>query len=829
MSDLPWVGCLRDLRIDVHPVNPWVLFTPDGKTLHIWNYKNGKLVTVWRMSGMDKAREAKFIFRKDWIVARHVKGFVVYEMKATNLTMCPGIIAEALCKGQAPNLRIITRQDTSVLNRVVVHPTLPYLLSGGARLVLWNWERKWDPTIFRGHSLNVYDVAFSPQDSHIFASTSKDRTIKMWSTQSKSVVQTLRDEDMERAHKIGFCTGLRKLLVSTTNQLEPFARVWDYETGVCIAKLEGSGIILAFFHPHLPYIFTGAKGGEIKVWRESNYVPVSSYYPRTGMTRGSIVAITPGKNNALVLGLRGQFLVVDVTITGKGRDEDGDIHIVRTPGANTSNERMATDESELQSRHDKDIVETEKGHGQTLMVQMERKWQKSLDDLRAEHLNKEKVQAKRLRLLKGRIRSEKAHRNAVAKELSKSRLSNQQLQGSLQKEVTERRIADELRKHLAKRVRELEEEKAMLMGKSKKLRLKIRKLQIVKGAENQDATRLKIRKLQKGAENEDTTCEQWEVQEFSLEQLEAATDNFDEKRKICGDGDQDLCTYQGELQDGTPVVVRKGRTASSQEIDSGKFKTDSEVVDRLKMLRHPHLFNLMGICYQANSLVYKHQANGSVKDWIAGGGNSEIQNSKGVIVLGWSSRFRVMVEVARALCFLHSNPLRSGGPIIHRAIKPANILLDNQLVANIGGVEHALLGPHWEEGVQSSTRSFMILDCDSQYMAPESFRSKVFDEKTDIFAFGITMLEMLTGKFWDALELVQDAIGKDDATFQRVLDGSAGCWDVRLAREVAELALNCASLNRHNRPSMMGSHGAILPILEGIARKAKLEEQAGKA
>ncbi|GBG73151.1 hypothetical protein CBR_g12869 [Chara braunii] len=304
----------RDLRIDVHPWKPWVLFTHDGRTVQIWNYENRTLVAFWRVRKGHDAREAKFIAQKDWIVVRHSQGFVVYEIDASDL---PRITAGTESyEREALDFPIVAAQDTPFVNKMAVHHSLPYILTGCASISLWNWEREWELTTFRGHTQPVTDVTCHPTDSFVLASASYDGTVKVWDMESKSVMRTLQGDGMKRANAVQFCTGQeKKLLVSTTNCLEPFARVWDYESGVCVAKLQGSGIAFSFFHPHLPYIFTAAKSGEVKLWRESNYELVSSHYPRTSTAHGSVVGITPCKSsNMLILGLRGRFSVVEIQV-----------------------------------------------------------------------------------------------------------------------------------------------------------------------------------------------------------------------------------------------------------------------------------------------------------------------------------------------------------------------------------------------------------------------------------------------------------------------------------------------------------------------------------
>ncbi|GBG45461.1 hypothetical protein CBR_g86152 [Chara braunii] len=250
-----------------------------------------------------------------------------------------------------------------------------------------------------------------------------------------------------------------------------------------------------------------------------------------------------------------------------------------------------------------------------------------------------------------------------------------------------------------------------------------------------------------------------------------------------------------------------------------EFRT--KVIDRLKALRHPYLLTLLGACYEEKCLVYEHMENGSVKDCITCG-----EGQQGRRGLPWYVRFRVMAEVARAVCFLHSSSPATGhrGPIIHRAIKPANIFLNESFAAKLGEVDQALLASDRTRGVQrraGETSVRLVLGSSSQYIAPEYFQCGVLNEQTDIYALGITLLEMLTGKFWNALRIVEDAI-EDEAAFKNALDPNAGCWDIALAREIANLGLSCASFSKRCRPNKVSDW--ILPVLEEVAQKVALTD-----
>ncbi|GBG42555.1 hypothetical protein CBR_g75985, partial [Chara braunii] len=312
-----------------------------------------------------------------------------------------------------------------------------------------------------------------------------------------------------------------------------------------------------------------------------------------------------------------------------------------------------------------------------------------------------------------------------------------------------------------------------------------------------------------------------EVREYSYKELQDATDNFAITCEFGDHGDQNGSNtiYRGKLCEVTAITVKQlGGTEDGPKLHPSEFRT--KVVDRLKALRHPHLLTLLGVCYEEKCLVYEHMENGSVKDCITCG------EGQGRRVLPWYVRFRVMAEVARAVCFLHSTTPATGGPIIHRAIKPANIFLDESFAAKLGEVDQALLVSDQTRGVQRGhgareTSVRLVLGSNSQYIAPEYFQCGVLNEKTDIYALGITLLEMLTGKFWNALGIIEDAI-EDEAAFKNALDPNAGCWDIALAREIANLGLSCASSSKRCRPNKVSD--GILLVLEQVAQKVALTD-----
>ncbi|GBG59812.1 hypothetical protein CBR_g54914 [Chara braunii] len=438
------------------------------------------------------------------------------------------------------------------------------------------------------------------------------------------------------------------------------------------------------------------------------------------------------------------------------------------------------------------------------LIELTKKIEQVFGELKAEHQRVLELE-KEVQTVVGRLEESKQEIQEVKSELQEEK---SKLQEMIKSKAC---LADKISELVSERERQAEKD-----AKSRAhLEERISKLESEKERPPQKVQELEQRLQEDVGDTHTMRIEFPLLQEFSSEELQVATENFDVKWKL-EQGDQHEDGYRGKLNDGTLVMVKKIRDVSRQAIPHDTLK--SKVVDRWKLLRHPHVLTLLGVCYEESCLVYEHMARGTVKDWIACARQS-----------AWYARFRVMAEVARGLCFLHSDPLGTGGPIVHSAIRPTTIFLDGNFVAKIGCVDHALLDSEPAQGAEKREAVSQLFNRHrSHYVAPEYWQSHVFNEKTDVFAFGITLLEVLTGSFSNAFEVIEDAIDDDNA-FENVLDRNAGGWDIRLAREVASLGLCCSSYNRRKRPNMTAPDTGILAILEGAASKVELAASMGNA
>ncbi|GBG71274.1 hypothetical protein CBR_g8695 [Chara braunii] len=780
---------------NLHPHKPWLVFAPPSRgSLQVWDFEEGKRVALWSVDS--SYWYAYFIGQKDWIVAESREQLEVFELQNSTLQSIVRLM-----------------RGPSDLPVLAVHPTSSYLLSRFERndVALWDWE--WEKIVFKGHSNRVRAVAFHPTEFNLFASSSRDSTIKVWDMEKRSVMHTIQDDCIPDIWRLQFCCKFEKPLLITGGSTK-VARVWDYQQASCIAKLEGhkGGVRSAFFHPHIPYIFTMDRDGEIKVWNELNYQLVLSYstqftYGIMAPCRNSNKIVASGDGEILVLELVGSGIVEfprRIEKLGKGPTfskvdlEDKVLHMQKC--------QKALDELRAAQR-----------------IQAESQ-AKALEEARCKTREVESMLQKEItarqeldrsckfceRLVTDRIELIEVERATRAQKLETLSQRVEEREGKLQ-QFTERSCGK-----LSERIRLLEREKATLAEKLEKVTQRVEELECeLKGIKTQQAAQGSHFVVDDGS-----TEKTLSFREYSVEELRDGTENFDEKWKR-GDGDPYGCCFLGKLA--SPVWVRKISPDVMRDRDDPNHATwfKTNVVERLRLLHHPHLLTLMGACYADKCLVYQRAANGSVMDWIF----SRDGPRRGF--LPWYVRLRLIAQVARALSFLHSaHPPLGKGPIIHGAIKPANILLVDKLVAKLGAVDQALIQQELQEGGQSQrTAMLMRLEHDSQYVAPEYLRFKILDKGTDIYAFGITVLEILTGKLSDAYEIVEAVVDDDHGAFLNVLDPNAGGWDAEVAEKVARLGLRCASLDRRQRPDMtMAGNESILSILERVALEVDLAD-----
>ncbi|RWW85637.1 hypothetical protein BHE74_00005666, partial [Ensete ventricosum] len=273
------------------------------------------------------------------------------------------------------------------------------------------------------------------------------------------------------------------------------------------------------------------------------------------------------------------------------------------------------------------------------------------------------------------------------------------------------------------------------------------------------------------------------LRRFTLRELRAATENFS-SRNVLGKGGFGH-VYRGRLSDGTVVAVKRLRADAVGSGDGeAQFRTEVEMIS---LAIHRNLLRLLGYCAAAGErlLVYPFMPNGSVaarlrgtllpvpcllsirlrepqhrsspiaastreQIWPSITSQSRVRESRVRLVpfaevavvhrkppLDWSTRKRIAVGAARGLLYLHE---QCDPKIIHRDVKAANVLLDGCCEAVVGDFGLAKLLDHGDSHVTTAVRGTV------GHIAPEYLSTGQSSDKTDVFGFGVLLLELVSGR-----------------------------------------------------------------------------------
>ncbi|XP_047975947.1 cysteine-rich receptor-like protein kinase 44 [Salvia hispanica] len=229
-------------------------------------------------------------------------------------------------------------------------------------------------------------------------------------------------------------------------------------------------------------------------------------------------------------------------------------------------------------------------------------------------------------------------------------------------------------------------------------------------------------------ELEDISAEDVSAEEsllYDYEELVVATDNFSSRNKL-GQGGFGA-VYKGKLRSGLHIAVKRLSENSTQ----GELEFKNEVVLMAK-LEHRNLVRLLGFSVQGSErlLVYEFVQNGSLDNFIF----DPVKR----LLISWESRYMIIKSIAKGLVYLHEgSPLR----IIHRDLKASNILLDGDKTPKISDFGLARL--FRDDQTRSNTRKIAGT---FGYMAPEYAQNGDFSLKSDVFSFGVLVLEIISGQ-----------------------------------------------------------------------------------
>ncbi|RID77554.1 hypothetical protein BRARA_A00458 [Brassica rapa] len=310
---------------------------------------------------------------------------------------------------------------------------------------------------------------------------------------------------------------------------------------------------------------------------------------------------------------------------------------------------------------------------------------------------------------------------------------------------------------------------------------------------------------------EDPEVHLGQLKRFSLRELQVASDNFS-NRNILGRGGFGK-VYKGRLADGTLVAVKRLKEERTQ---GGELQFQTEV-EMISMAVHRNLLRLRGFCMTPTErlLVYPYMANGSVASCLRDRPESQPP-------LDWPKRQRIALGSARGLAYLHDH---CDPKIIHRDVKAANILLDEDFEAVVGDFGLAKLMDYKDTHVTTAVRGTI------GHIAPEYLSTGKSSEKTDVFGYGVMLLELITGqRAFDLARLAND----DDVM---LLDWVKGLLkekklealvDVDLqgnyideeVEQLIQVALLCTQSSPMERPKM----SEVVRMLEGDGLAERWEE-----
>ncbi|CAM0954470.1 unnamed protein product [Alopecurus aequalis] len=285
----------------------------------------------------------------------------------------------------------------------------------------------------------------------------------------------------------------------------------------------------------------------------------------------------------------------------------------------------------------------------------------------------------------------------------------------------------------------------------------------------------------------DNSLQRLESRQFTYKELEMITNNF---QQVLGQGGFGY-VYHGFLEDGTQVAVKLRSHSSNQ--GAREFLAEAQILTRI---HHMNLVSMIGYCKDGEymALVYEYMSEGTLQEHLQG------SNRNGAC-LPWKQRLRIALESAKGLEYLHKgcNP-----PIIHRDVKATNILLNEKMEARIADFGLSKAFNSNDSIVYTNT-----LVGTPGYVDPEYQTTMQLTTKSDVYSYGVVLLELVTGKpaimqnpmpiniiRWSQQRLAQGNI-------EAVVDARMrGAYDVNTVWKVADIALKCTAQSSVQRPDM---------------------------
>ncbi|KAK1413031.1 hypothetical protein QVD17_34733 [Tagetes erecta] len=301
--------------------------------------------------------------------------------------------------------------------------------------------------------------------------------------------------------------------------------------------------------------------------------------------------------------------------------------------------------------------------------------------------------------------------------------------------------------------------------------------------------------------NNNNNNKHFNITKFSYEDLEASTQGFSHSNFL-GKGSHGS-VYRAILDGGALIAAVKRTTPHHQLASNITSPADNEI-ETLSRVRSPRLVNLLGFGSDPidgrKLIVVEYMPNGSLYDLLHNNNNHNNKNNNSIKPVSLAKRVRIAIQVAKAVHHLHS----SNPPVIHRDIKSSNVLFDGKFKARLGDFGLALRGNVEDVKVQCTPPAGTLGYLDPSYLAPSDLSAK-----SDVFSFGILLLEIFSGR--NAIDLnysppsvIDWAIplirsGDYSDIFDRNIDVSS---NESAVRQLAVLAARCVKSTAEKRPTM---------------------------
>ncbi|KAL5367822.1 coatomer complex beta [Cryptosporidium parvum] len=255
----------RVKSIDFHASEPWILSGLYNGTITVHDYETQSLLKSLEVSEYP-IRCAIFVSRKQWIIT------------------CGDDLQVRVYNYNTMNKVTSFEAHNDFIRHIMVHNKLPLLLtcSDDMTIKVWDWDRDWiKAQTFQGNSHYVMMIQWNPKDTHVFASVSLDRTVKIWGLQPNICSLVNNTVNTPKYSLTGHEGGINCLAYSpsaekpyiATGSDDKTVRVWDYQTKQCIQVLTGhtKAVRSVIYHNQLPLILSCSEDGTIKIWHSTTY------------------------------------------------------------------------------------------------------------------------------------------------------------------------------------------------------------------------------------------------------------------------------------------------------------------------------------------------------------------------------------------------------------------------------------------------------------------------------------------------------------------------------------------------------------------------------